>query len=64
MYDCHATLLLNIYSYRVFVGEGWLPLVPSYLPHLRWMCLSLCGKVPYKNIEELMAAAPELEVTS
>ena len=35
MYVCDATVLLNVYSYLVFVGEGWLALVPSCLPHLR-----------------------------
>ena len=35
MYGCDATVLLNVYSYLVFVGEGWLALVPSCLPHLR-----------------------------
>ena len=62
MYDCDATVLFNVYIYLVFVGEGWLALVPSQLPHLRELCLFDCGNVCVKYLEELEAAVPELEV--
>jgi hypothetical protein len=62
MYDCDATVLLNVYIYLVFVGEGYLALVPSHLPHLRRLCLWGCNNVRDKYVEELVAAAPELKV--
>jgi len=46
----------------VFVGQGWLALVPSHLPHLRELYLEGCD-VCDKYIEELVAAVPELKVT-
>jgi len=61
MYDCEAAVLLNVYIYLVFVGEGWLALVPSHLPHLRRLCLEGCDNVCHKYVEELMAAVSELE---
>ena len=61
MYDCDAAVLLNVYIYLVFVGEGWLALLPSHLPHLRELGLVGCINVCEKYIEELMAAAPELK---
>jgi len=61
MYDCDATVLLNVNSYLVFVGEGWLALVPSCLPQLRKLYLLSCNVVG-KYVEELRAAVPELEV--
>jgi hypothetical protein len=61
-YDCDAALLLNVYIYLVFVGEGWLELVPSCLPHLRELCLVNCRKVCNKYVEELRAAVPELKL--
>ena len=62
MYDCDATVLLSVYIYLVFVGEGWLALVPSHLPHLRELCLEGCD-VCDKYVEKLVAAVPELKVT-
>jgi len=62
MYDCDATVLLNVYSYLVFVGEGWLALVPSRLPHLRELGLQGCYNVRAEYVEELVAAVPELKV--
>jgi hypothetical protein len=62
MYDCDATVLLNVYIYLVFVGEGYLALVPSHLPHLRRLCLENCCNVCDKCVEELVAAAPELGI--
>ena len=47
----------------MFVGEGWLALVPSRLPHLRQLRLSGCFNVVENYVEELVAAVPELEVT-
>jgi hypothetical protein len=61
LYDCDVTVLLNVYSYLLFVGEGWLALVPSALPHLRQLCLVECYNVCDKYVEELMAAVPELK---
>ena len=46
----------------MFVGEGYLALVPSCLPHLRELCLVGCNNVCDKYVEELMAAVPELKV--
>jgi hypothetical protein len=62
LYDCDVTVLLNVYSYLLFVGKGWLALVPSHLPHLRELCLELCDNVCDEYVQELMAALPELEV--
>jgi hypothetical protein len=63
MYDCDSAVLLNVYIYLVFVGEGWLVLMPSHLPHLRELCLEFCYNVVDKYVEELVAALPELKVT-
>jgi hypothetical protein len=57
-----ATVLLNVYIYLVFVGNGCLALVPSHLPHLRLLSLWKCDSVCDEYIEELVAAAPELVV--
>jgi len=46
----------------VYVGEGWLALVPSHLPQLRELGLVLCDNVCNKYLEELVAAVPELKV--
>ena len=62
LYDCDATVLVNVYIYLVFVGEGWLALVPSNLPHLTELCLKSCYGVCEKYVEELIAAVPELKV--
>jgi len=62
MYDCDATLLLNVYTYLVFVGKGYLAQLPSHLPHLRRLSLLGCIDVCDKYVEELVAAAPHLEV--
>jgi hypothetical protein len=61
-YDCDATVLLNVYIYLVFVGEGWLAEVTSHLPHLRELWLWDCFNVCDKYVEELAAAAPELHI--
>jgi hypothetical protein len=62
LYDCDATELLNVYSYLLFVGEGWLALVPSCLPQLRELYLRGCDNVCVKFVEELKAPAPEMKV--
>jgi hypothetical protein len=62
MYNSEAaTVLLNVYIYLVFVGEGWMALAPSHLPHLRRLCLVQCDSVCDQYVEELVAAVPELE---
>ena len=58
LYDCDETILLIVYSYLVFVGNGWLALVPSHLPHLRELTLEFCRNVCDKYIKELVAAVP------
>ena len=60
--DCNATLLENVYSYVVFVGNGWLPLVPSHLPNLEKLCLVGCPNVREVYVEVLMASLPELKI--
>jgi len=62
MNDCDAAVLFNVYIYLVSVGEGWLALVPSHLPHLRELSLWRSDNVCDKHLEELVAAVPELEV--
>jgi len=62
MYDCDATVLLNVYICLVFVGEGWLALLPSCLPHLRRLGLMGCVNVCDKYVDELISAVPELKV--
>ena len=47
----------------MFVGDGWLALVPSHLPRLRRLFLDGCKNVCDKYVEELQAAAPELVVS-
>ena len=60
LYDCDATVLLNVYIYLVFVG-GFLALVPSHLPHLERLCLVGCDNVCEKYLEHV-AAVPDLKV--
>jgi hypothetical protein len=48
----------------VFVGDGWLALVPARLPHLRLLCLEKCKSVCEEHTERLMAAVSELVVIS
>jgi len=54
--------LSNVYIYLMFVGEGWLALVHSHLPHLKVLCLEMCRNVCDKYVKELVAAVPELVV--
>ena len=46
----------------MFLGEGWLALVPSHLPGLSQLSLENCDNMCEEYVEELMAAEPELEV--
>jgi len=62
LYDCDATVLLNVYSYLLFVGKEYWALVSSHLPRLRWLCLVGCDNVCDEYVEELVAAVPELDV--
>jgi hypothetical protein len=65
MYDCDAaTVLFSVYIHLVFVGHGYLTLVPSHLPHLRLLHLEQCDNVCDEYLEELVAAVPELVVTN
>ena len=63
LYDCDATLLLNDCIFLVFVGEGWLALVPSHLTHLTELILEGCDNFHGEYVEELMVAVPELKVS-
>jgi hypothetical protein len=60
LYKCDATVLLDVYSYLVFVGEC-LALVPSHLPYLRKLGLQACHNMCDKYVDELVAAVRELE---
>jgi hypothetical protein len=51
-----------IFTCTVFVGDGYLALVPAHLPHLRLLCLEKCNNVCDQYREELLAAVPELVV--
>ena len=46
----------------MFVGKGFLALVPSHLPYLKELSLVKCDNVCDKYVAELVAAVPELEV--
>jgi hypothetical protein len=62
LYDCDASVLLNVCIFLVFVGNGWLALVPSHLPSLSQLSLENCESMCDEYVQELMAAKPELEV--
>jgi hypothetical protein len=64
VYVCVGTVLLNVYIYLVFVGNGWLELVPSCLPYLRELFMWWCRKVCDKYVEELAAAVPDLKIVN
>ena len=46
----------------MFVGAGWLALVPSHIPHLRLLRLEGSSNVRDGYVEELVVAVPELQV--
>jgi len=50
------------FNYLVFLGEGWLALVPSHSPQLRLLRFDYCYSVCDKYVEELVAAVPELKI--
>jgi hypothetical protein len=51
-----------VFTFVVFVGDGWMPLLPAHLPHLRLLSLQDCKKVRYKYIADILAAIPDLAV--
>ena len=51
-----------VYSKLLFLGDGWLALVPTHLSYLRYLLLFGCDKVHGEYVEELVAAVPQLEV--
>jgi len=53
MYDCDATVLLNVYIHVVFVGEGYAELVTSNLPCLRVLSLMGCGMCVLSMLKNL-----------
>ena len=61
MYDCDATVLLNVYIHLVFEGNGYVALVTSYLPRLRELSLVVCENVCAEYVKELEAAVPKVE---
>jgi len=61
MYDCDATVLLNVYIHIVCVGNGYAALVTSNLPRLRELSLMWCYNVRDEYVTELKAAVPKVE---
>jgi len=59
---CNQLCMLDLNYLPYITGNGWLELVPSYLPHLRRLCLSGCSNVSDKYLEELAASVPDLEI--
>jgi hypothetical protein len=51
-----------VFTFIVFVGDGWLALVPAHLPHLRVLRLVWSDSVRNEHLEDLVAAAPQLLV--
>ena len=62
IYECNTTVLLSVYSKLLFLGEGWLALVPTHLSYLGYLLLFGCDNVHGEYIEKLVAAVPQLEV--
>ena len=60
MYDCDATVLLNVYIHLVFVGNGYAALVSLYLPRLRELSLIACDDGCDEYVKELEAAVPKV----
>jgi hypothetical protein len=63
LYESDPILLLNVYIYLVFVGNGWMALVPSRLPHLTRLFLEMCAALLPEYVQELMAAVPKLNIS-
>ena len=59
---CDVTVLFNVYVFLLFVGNGWLTLVPSHLPHLRVLGLVNCDSVCDQYVEELVDAVLGLKI--
>jgi len=59
MYDCDATILLNVYIHLLFVGNGYAALVTSNLPCLTELSLRECENVRDEYVQELEAAVPK-----
>jgi hypothetical protein len=51
-----------MFTFIVFVGNGWLALVAAHLPYLKLLGLEGCDKKCDKYIAKLVAALPELLV--
>jgi hypothetical protein len=51
-----------VFTFVVFVGDGWMALVPAHLPHLRLLGLEECGSECDERIDGLVTAAPKLVV--
>jgi hypothetical protein len=49
-----------VFTFVVFVGDGWMALVPVHLPHLRLLDLHHCTNVPVSYITEILASVPKL----
>jgi hypothetical protein len=49
-----------VFTFIVFVGEEFLPLVPVHLPHLRVLGLDGCRNLDEEYINKLGAAIPEV----
>ena len=60
MNDCDATVLLNVFIHLVFVGEGYVALVSSYLPRLRKFSLIKCDNLRGEYVTELEAAVTKV----
>jgi hypothetical protein len=62
----HVIVMVLLYcwafTFIVFVGDGWLALVPAHLPHLKLLSLKMCKNVSSEHIAEIVAAVPELLV--
>jgi hypothetical protein len=51
-----------VFTFIFFLGEEFLALVPSHLPHLGELCLKNCENVLDKCVKELVVAVPKLKV--
>jgi hypothetical protein len=51
-----------MFTFIVFVGDGWLTLLAAHLPYLRLLGLRGCDKKCDKYIAKLVASLPELSV--
>jgi hypothetical protein len=51
-----------VFTFIVFVGDGWMALVPAHLPHLRLLGLEKSKGVCGDYVADLVAAVPELIV--